>query len=319
MIDTSLSERNQSPGFEIQLGGSAFLALKTAHSAHAAIRAEFIGVLGATPFQAKRSVFPNDELAFLEERSPLLFTSSELAGCAHILMHERPRKRKRIHINPGANNLLWDKICEKGDDALLTRLVNARWIHLSSLADFLQFKKIFDLVRKAKERNNKLMISFDPGYSYILHNSVKLDESVFPHVDYVFMSEKEATEYAHGSKNYSSEIFNFPRSRTIGVIKQETGSDIFIGDFGSGREIKHINRAVPIVCEAEIKNDTGAGDAFAGGFIAGMLIWEHESIVQRLEKADNLGKTASRARLLTYKNPFPKIKLDCESYIRNNS
>jgi hypothetical protein len=47
-----------------------------------------------------------------------------------------------------------------------------------------------------------------------------------------------------------------------------------------------------------------------------MLIWENESIIQRLEKADNLGRTASRARLLANENPFREIARACEDYIK---
>lgn len=62
----------------------------------------------------------------------------------------------------------------------------------------------------------------------------------------------------------------------------------------------------------KIKNDTGAGDAFAGGFIASMLstrLLIHQPIPIRV------GAISAMARMKCYEEPFSAIASETSSYI----
>ena len=56
-----------------------------------------------------------------------------------------------------------------------------------------------------------------------------------------------------------------------------------------------------------MNNDTGAGDSFAGGFIAGMLA---DSIHGDIAEAIQLGVLAARGRMLSfdYEDPYINIQ-----------
>ena len=62
-----------------------------------------------------------------------------------------------------------------------------------------------------------------------------------------------------------------------------------------------------------MNNDTGAGDSFAGGFIAGML---DERINGDIAEAIQLGVLAARGRMLSfdYENPYLNIQKLTEKY-----
>lgn len=60
-----------------------------------------------------------------------------------------------------------------------------------------------------------------------------------------------------------------------------------------------------------IKNDTGAGDAFAGGFIAGML---SKDLLIHQPLPIEIGAQAASARMECKKDPFENIKNTTESY-----
>jgi fructose-1-phosphate kinase PfkB-like protein len=61
-----------------------------------------------------------------------------------------------------------------------------------------------------------------------------------------------------------------------------------------------------------IKNDTGAGDAFAGGFIAGML--SHQMLPHQPAPI-RLGATAAAARLSTRNEPYSAITKATNSFL----
>lgn len=65
--------------------------------------------------------------------------------------------------------------------------------------------------------------------------------------------------------------------------------------------------------DKEIKNDTGAGDAFAGGFISSMLSRQLLSYPLSIE----MGTISAIARMKSYADPFTKIGNDVRLYLNN--
>lgn len=66
--------------------------------------------------------------------------------------------------------------------------------------------------------------------------------------------------------------------------------------------------------DREIKNDTGAGDAFAGGFIGSML---SEPLLSCYPISIQIGTISAIARMKSYADPFRKIGNETRIYLNN--
>ena len=130
-------------------------------------------------------------------------------------------------------------------------------------------------IKKAKEQNPSLIVSIDPGYDYTKNHWNTL-KKILPIADYLFLSK---TEFSNLTQNtglplrskttvLGKELININANPQIIIIKGKKKTILLsmIENHPFIRTYHH--KSLPFT---RILNDTGAGDAFAGGFIAGRL------------------------------------------------
>lgn len=299
--------------YSTQIGGSSLLALKTIHAIDKELSLAFIGVCGQTEkFEEVygKSLNPKIELSFIKNQEWLFYTNDNTPkekrhiGRACVKLNKE-NTRGNINISNGANDLIWDYICQKEkseNTSLIDFLSKARWIHISSLADFQYFQNIIGCVIKAKEKNPILKISIDPGNQYTEENRDELQECL-KIADYVFLNKDECnhlilnedlplnekyiklSSYFTDKNNKSCKVF---------IIKYKNRHDLI--DFVNNVPYVHYHKTLPLY---KIHNDTGAGDCFAGGFITGML---SERLIAQQPAPIELGVLASKTRMMTVTN-----------------
>lgn len=243
-----------------------------------------------------------DEFAHLSD-DEWLFEADGPPGRALVELN-KGGKRDKIPVGPGSNGELVDRILAKeaqcdeaGEEKPFTRyLASARWIHLTSFSDFEQFQFFVERIRDAKRINPHLRVSIDPGDEYTdshtnqdaktladkEENETQSLKNAFEVSDFVFMTEDELIQLS-GSSEYDL-------TRGVDVLKNLSEADgfqtIVLKEENRNLLINFVNRE-PYYRYAEglraseywhrkisswnIKNDTGAGDALAGGVIAGLL------------------------------------------------
>ena len=169
------------------------------------------------------------------------------------------RDKRSLYVLPGANNLLTI------NDLDLSYINGAKMLHLSSFADDRQFKMSLELVNQL---DDSVRLSFAPGALY----AVKGLEALTP------ILRRTYTLFINRDE-----------------IKQLTGEDVIKGaarclqagcrwvavTLGKGASIKNTTASGYIrdarneyIIEAEAgegKDTTGAGDAFAAGFLYGLV------------------------------------------------
>lgn len=156
--------------YTTQVGGSAFLALKTAFAIDPKLRVSYVGVCGMPTYDDEKLGFERNNRAafdFLHDKSWLFFDDAP-PGLSIVRLNEK-NEREDINIDPGANDKLKQHIKQNEVElgqSFVDFLCTARWIHLSSLADFNQFMFIVEKVREAKIRNPLIKVSIDPGFHY---------------------------------------------------------------------------------------------------------------------------------------------------------
>jgi len=135
----------------VQVGGSAYLAIKTIDAIDDKLKTSFIGVCG-TPtkddLELGFNISMEDEVSFLHNRE-FLFFSDRPCGLSEVLIKHGTRYAN--NINAGSNDELHRRLVEHPSNSSLTSyLASARWIHISSLCDFDQFVYVFELMKKPR-------------------------------------------------------------------------------------------------------------------------------------------------------------------------
>jgi len=132
----------------------------------------------------------------------------------------------------------------------------AKWMHIASLR--------LDTTMKAIElaREHGLTISWDPGRVLATQGLSNLKE-VVANVDYIMLNEKEASLMT-GVNDYKEAAEAIARDTSAVVIVKRGGKGVYVRS-------KEYTGDIPAYRVENVIDTTGAGDAFASGFITGIL------------------------------------------------
>lgn len=266
---------------QTQIGGSALLTIKALKSMCSNLRTAYVGVYGTIPEYVKGyDIYDgeNEDLetylsSFIDDKSWLFKNDEADTGCSLVKLYKK--QRQFIHIYTGANEYLLNSINKKGESEFISYLASAKWIHMTSLKNTNQFKRIAEYIKIAKDINHNLKVSLDPGYDYT-KNHWDIVKSVMSIADYVFLSKSEFSNICVNigltkkvkAEILGTELINCGANPQIIIIKDKNCNVLLnlINNKPFTRTYYHKKLTF-----TQILNDTGAGDVFAGGFIAGML------------------------------------------------
>ncbi len=217
--------------------------------------------------------------------------------------------RRSLYVTPSANNLL------TMDDLDLTYINQARMLHLSSFADDRQFKILLELMDRL---DLSAKLSFAPGALYA-KRGLKALAPILSKTHILFINRNEIKQLT------GEDIINGAES----CLKQ--GCSIIVVTLGKGTSLelgKGISRrtvtAIGYIRDAETEHaiqpsnqdivsqadTTGAGDAFATGFLYGLLRGKG------LEECGRLGDIVARFSItkLGTRQGFPTLNQLAQRY-----
>ncbi|MDD4876181.1 MAG: carbohydrate kinase family protein [Dehalococcoidales bacterium] len=174
--------------------------------------------------------------------------------------------QRSLYVVPGVNSLMTI------DDLDLTYINQAKWLHLSSFADDTQFEVLLELMNRLDSSVN---LSFSPG---VLHSNKKVAvlKPILSRTTILFVNQHEIQHLTQKDIVAGAEL----------CLRQ--GCHMVVVTLGKGMILKLGQRTVNAVCYirgadgeyvvepispdviSEI-DSTGAGDAFAAGFLYGTL------------------------------------------------
>ncbi len=191
--------------------------------------------------------------------------------------------RRSIYVVPGANNLL------DLDELDVTYIRQAKWLHVSSFAGEKQLAMLLRLMNELREEPS---LSLSPGAIYARRGLAALGP-LLKRTRVLFINRGELKELT-GEDDIAKGAENCIRlgCRTVAVT---LGGGVQIGNRLAAAYIYDIRQEY-IIAPPEAANEaemetTGAGDAFAAGFIYGLLN------CKRIEVCGKLGVTVARAKL----------------------
>jgi len=174
--------------------------------------------------------------------------------------------RRSLYVVPGANNLLAE------NDLDLTYINQAGMLHISSFADYGQFKILLDLMERV---DSSVRLSFAPGVLYAA-KGLKALTPILSRTHILFINHDEIKQLT------GKDIADGAQS----CIDQ--GCSIVVVTLGRGQKLelsRGVVTAIGYIRDAETEyilqpsnqglaspiDTTGAGDAFAAGFLYGLL------------------------------------------------
>ncbi|CAN9093318.1 unnamed protein product [Alternaria alternata] len=206
-----------------------------------------------------------------------------------------------------ANNY---KIDHLKQDHIWKQVENAKVFYVGGFHLTVSVPAIKALAEEAAAKDKQFILNLSaPFISQFFKDP--LDE-VLPYVDIVIGNETEAAAFAeaHGwetkdVKEIAKKIASTPkkntkRSRTV-IITQGTDPTVAVtAKEGGDADVKEV--AVHAIKEEQINDTNGAGDAFAGGFVAGIVQGKP------LEKAIDMGQWLAKLSIQELGPSYPQPK-----------
>ena len=222
------------------------------------IKTGFISAIG-TDANGKKLI--EDFGAANVDTSQIKFKDGSSTGSV-LCLSDKSNKRA-LYVSPGANNLLTP------DDISLTYSNQARIVHFSSFAHDKQFDIQVDL---AKQLGPSIKVSLAPGMIYASKGLTAL-KPLLHRTDIIFMNREEieqltARDFAAGARECLAQGCHIVVVTLGRGLITEKGNTIigYIRDIENEYHIESL--AGDEIPEPET---TGAGDAFAAGFLFGFL------------------------------------------------
>lgn len=174
--------------------------------------------------------------------------------------------KRSLYVNPGANSQL------TGDDIDISYLNQAKILHVASFVSDEQFRLTQEVLARL---NASVKLSFAPGMLYTARGPEAL-VSILERAHVIFLNQTELQQLTG------------EESVTTGVARLQQGCQIVVVTLGQGETLKRgkVHRAVNAIAYirdasdecvvervqiANVADTTGAGDAFATGFVYGLL------------------------------------------------
>jgi sugar/nucleoside kinase (ribokinase family) len=247
-------------------GGSA-LNTVTVAARSCGVSVGYVGVCGRSP--AERFDFP----AWFREVGvdtrhvrPSERTCGLCVSCTH-------GGQRSLLTWDGANDEIFAHV-ESGMDALLRYCATARVVHVTSFAGGQDPAALARLLRRLRDEHPGVLISLDPGAGWSVPDRPPGAEDLVDIADLVLVNAAEFDGWTGrppgGTDLDAARRFLRDRPAMSGalVVKRRDGVVLFAREGGDA--VERVFPGTDMLDSSAVLDDTGAGDAFAAGFLSGV-------------------------------------------------
>lgn len=244
-------------------GGSAFNSIFALANMELGLKLGYVGVAGVSPVHGLTPVHDLEKLSV--DVSGIAVASDALSGVCLSVTAEGERT---LLTHAGANLLMTNYI-EANFEALVSHLMHARIVHLTSFLDTTSALWLGRLISEVKKRKPSVIVSFDPGHVWC-HDKPEGFIELIRLSNIIFLNNREFAETAgrlpEDSKERASTILEMIDSQRAKIlVKTPEGVYCYSRDETGVRTDYFGHTALQA---HEVKDATGAGDVFAAGLLA---------------------------------------------------
>jgi sugar/nucleoside kinase (ribokinase family) len=295
------------------LGGSTFNVVRALTHMGLPVRLGFLGVEGMKNNQQLTSRRRLAELG-VDVSSIVPIPEMRRGTC----LSEPDRDGRRLLTSCYANAAMGSLLAADLDTAA-RYCARARIVHVTSFLDETTLRQICRLLVRVRELAPQVLICIDPGYVWCKwatsDNGAANEASrsatvwrILAQADYLLLNEPEFNRLStrlsgsEDKRDLASTILSRCRdswppeqrtartARAVVVLKRAGSSELF---HGAPHMVDRISLDEVQLAEADVADDTGAGDVFAAGFLAGL--WKTETEPARF--GARLGARLARVKL----------------------
>ena len=275
--------------FRITLGGSAFNTCSAMAALSAGLKVGCIGVAGDYKNGVPDVIDAMNTLGI--DHKYVNLRDGKDSGLCLSLNHDGIRS---FLFAPGSNNDMAAYLADNYQ-AILEYVANARLIQITQFADERIAVLLAQLLKEAKDKNPLLKISCDPGYCW-LENLTPAVMDIIMMSDFLFLNTIEFNKLAGGNNGNTDlakakSILGIGAEKATLIVKEETEIKIYQRE---NRAISEQIFPIDVLSNEEIVDATGAGDVFAAGFLAILLLQGDGAVCEAVE----LGMRFMRAKLI---------------------
>ncbi|HEY5576463.1 MAG TPA: carbohydrate kinase family protein [Clostridiaceae bacterium] len=277
--------------FRNTLGGSAFNTISAMAALGSGIRIGFSGMAGTTGSKNLSFKGAMDEMSV--DNTYLGCCEAESSGlCISI---NQAGVRSFIHY-PGCNSRMADFLRANYED-ILQYLVEARMLHVTQFSNHETSVMLEKIIKDARKVNQSLVISCDPGYAWLNNLNIHV-EGILRLSDIIFLNEMEFNLLSGERPDLSdlekakSVFLKYGRAETKLIVKNETDIKLYSHQDKAATAIGEQTFRIDVISREKISDATAAGDVFAAGFLAALLLNGMD-----MQPAVELGIKLMRAKL----------------------
>jgi ribokinase len=250
---------------DFQIGGGGTNTATT--FARQGLKTGYLGKLGEDPAGYAVKNF------LMKERIDFLGIAEGQTGYSVILDSEEDDRT--ILTYKGANNELQQKEIK---ERLAT--VKTKWLYCSSMLGD-SYETMLHVMKKVQKQRGRVV--FNPS-SYQAKEGLGTLQRVLDHVNILILNKEEAEELVGHQSNDTTELLHILAAagpEIVIITKGKDGASLF-----DGKKVIHIAPSHKL----KIVETTGAGDAFASGFVAGQALGYdlHHSMALGMKNAESV-------------------------------
>jgi ribokinase len=204
-----------------------------------------------------------------------------------------------IGLNYKNDRTLFTEHVQRAHNFDFTNL-QTNYIYLTSLGNV--WESTYQNVLEFKN-NHKTKLTFNPG-TIQLEKKGKIFMDILGNTDYLFVNKQEAEEIIYGRELESEIQTDSAIKKLLYSLKSLGAKNVIITDGDNGSFAQDENNEFHNFkkIDVQVVEKTGAGDAYAAGFLAAILNGKHIEVAMRwgsLEAASVIQKIGAEAGLLT--------------------